>query len=544
MTSVIQMTAHRPSLSLLLGRMRDRSPGLGASLLSGVLAAGLGLASFAVLVIVLWISSPYPDSGPGGALHVAAAMWLLAHGAELVRVDTLSGVPAPVGVTPLLLLALPVWLVHRAARDAVYGGVEEDVPVDAPLVGVRTAWVGVVLGYLAVGAGAAVYAAGGALRPSWEWTVLCLPTVAVGAAGVGVWTAYGRPRGPSGGVLLVLPRWARRLVLAVQEREWAGVGARAAVAGAAVLVGGGALLVAVSSVWHVGAARGAFVQLTEGWSGRFAVLLLCLALVPNAAVWGAAYAVGPGFVLGAGHAVRPLLSDPAPTLPPFPLLAAVPEAGGGGPWYWAAVGVVPVVAAATVGVFVARAAAGRSRWWAVGVVLLAAVGSGGLMGVLGALAGGPLGVAVLSRFGPVGWQLGAAVALWVAGVGVPVVLGVRAWWGRRSAGRAGEDVRAPASVPAPAPAPASVPVPPPAPGPVADPVPAEWDVAYEDGSKEGDFGCEPYDADVTGASWYGEEAREVRWAALREAGEEGTEEGAGEDKGEGEVTEEAKRGTR
>lgn len=118
---MIQMTARRLPLSPLLTRMRDRTPGLAASLLGGVLAAGLGLGSFAVLVMVLWISSPYPDSGPGGALHVAAALWLLAHGAEVVRVDTLSGVPAPVGVTPLLLLALPVWLVRRAARDAVEG---------------------------------------------------------------------------------------------------------------------------------------------------------------------------------------------------------------------------------------------------------------------------------------------------------------------------------------------------------------------------------------------------------------------------------------
>ena len=73
-------------------------------------------------MIVLWISSPYPDRGPGGALQVAAVLWLLAHGAELVRADTLSGVPAPVGVTPLLLLVLPVWLVHRAARDAAADG--------------------------------------------------------------------------------------------------------------------------------------------------------------------------------------------------------------------------------------------------------------------------------------------------------------------------------------------------------------------------------------------------------------------------------------
>ena len=113
---MIQTPARRLSLSPLLTRMRDRSPGLAAGFLGGALAAGLGLGSFAVLVMVLWISSPYPDSGPGSALHVAASLWLLAHGAELVRTDTLSGVPAPVGVTPLLLLVLPAWLMQRAAR--------------------------------------------------------------------------------------------------------------------------------------------------------------------------------------------------------------------------------------------------------------------------------------------------------------------------------------------------------------------------------------------------------------------------------------------
>ncbi|NEB78773.1 hypothetical protein G3I40_26645, partial [Streptomyces sp. SID14478] len=112
------MTGRGLSLPLLLTRVRERSPGPAAGVFGGLVAAGLGLGACAVLVMVLWISSPYPDSGPGGALHTAAALWLLAHGAEVIRTDTLSGSPAPLGVTPLLLLALPVWLVHRAARDA------------------------------------------------------------------------------------------------------------------------------------------------------------------------------------------------------------------------------------------------------------------------------------------------------------------------------------------------------------------------------------------------------------------------------------------
>ncbi|MEU4468416.1 DUF6350 family protein [Streptomyces sp. NPDC024017] len=448
MAVVIEMTARRRSPSSLRTRMRDRSPGLVGGLTGGALAAGLGLASFAVLVMLLWISSPYPDSGPGGAMHVAAALWLLAHGAELVRTDTLSGAPAPLGIPPLLLLTLPVWLLHRAARDATDGGggdedddLAEGIAVVAspPLVSPRIAWTGVVLGYLAVAVPAALYAAGGVLRPSWMWTGVCVPTVAVVAAGAGVWSAYGRPGRPLRRLLGVLPVGVRPLVLGPDGRP--GVAARAAAAGVAVLLGGGALLVVGSLVWHGAAAQASLLRLTEGWSGRFAVLLLCAALVPNAAVWGAAYALGPGFALGAGHAVGPLASAPAPFLPPFPLLAAVPEAGEGTPVHWAA-GVVPLVAGVVVGWTVAKGAAAAERGgtrpggtraavWSTGrtarAAALASVLCAAVLAGLAALSGGPLGSAVLSRFGPVWWQVAAATLVWLGLLAIPTAVGVRAW---------------------------------------------------------------------------------------------------------------------
>ncbi|MEU9735774.1 DUF6350 family protein [Streptomyces sp. NPDC048002] len=435
MAGVIQMTARRSPLSSLLTRLRGRSPGLAAGLLGGAVAAGLGLGVFAVLVMVLWISSPYPDSGPGGALHVAAGLWLLAHGAELVRTDTLSGAPAPVGVTPLLLLVLPAWLAHRAARDAVEGEAPDG---ESDLVSGRAAWAGVVTGYLAVGGAAAWYAAGGTLRPDWAWTGVCVPLVVVVAAGAGVWTAYGRPRDAVDEVLLLMPAGVRRLFLGPVARGRLDAAARAAGAGVAVLVGGGALLLAVALVWHGGAARESFLRLTEGVSGQFAVLLLCLTLMPNAAVWATAYALGPGFSLGAGHVVDPLASSPASLLPPFPLLAAVPEAGAGTWVHWAA-GAVPVAAGVTVGWFVGHAGGdGDFEAWSwrctAGVALGAVVPAAAGMALLAGMAGGPLGVAGLASFGPVWWQVGVAVLVWGVVVAVPVAVGVRAWGCRGAAG--------------------------------------------------------------------------------------------------------------
>ncbi|WP_079060223.1 DUF6350 family protein [Streptomyces bungoensis] len=435
------MTARRPSLAPLLHRMRDRPPGLGASLLGGAVAAGLGLGTLAVLVLALWVSSPYPDSGPGGALHVAAALWLLGHGVELVRTETLSGAPQPVGVTPLLLLALPVWLVYRAARDATDASADPEGPPPVPA---RTAWTGVVAGYVGVGAAAAVYCSGADLRPSWSGVTVCLPCVVACAAAVGVWSGHGRPPEPVLGPLRVLPEPVRRLLLGTDAWARLATAVRAAGAGAAVLCGGGALLAGISLVLHGDTARASFLQLTEGWTGRFAVLLLGIALVPNAALWAASYALGPGFTLGTGHLVAPLASDPAPLLPPFPLLAAVPDAGPGTPLNWAT-GLVAVAAGATVGWFVARGAvpqggegeappqgcwpAGRTA----GALLLAALLCGALLAVLADLSGGPLGAAALARFGPVARETGAAAALWTAVTGMPVALVVRLWrlWRRR-----------------------------------------------------------------------------------------------------------------
>ncbi|WP_445279083.1 cell division protein PerM [Streptomyces sp. DSM 118148] len=453
MAGVTLMTDRRPSLPPLLHGMRDRSPGLGAGLLGGAVAAALGLGSLAVLVLALWISSPYPDSGPDGALHVAAALWLLGHGVELVRTDTLSGVPQPVGVSPLLLLALPMWLVHRAARDATDASPEPDGPPPVPA---RTAWTGVVLGYLGVGTAAALYCSGGELRPHWGWVTVCLPVAAAVPAAAGVWTAHGCPRGPLRRLLPRLPGPVRALLSGPDAWARLTAAVRAAAAGTAVLAGGGALLVGVSLVLHGDVARASFLQLTAGWTGRFAVLLLGIALIPNAAVWSASYALGPGFVLGAGHLVRPLASDPAPLLPPFPLLAAVPDPGPGNRLDWA-VGLVPVAAGVTVAWFLARAAAGRrwrtgageeagwraAPWSAVrtaGALVLAALLCGTAVSLLAALSGGRLGAGTLADFGPVWWQAGPVAALWITVTGMPVTLVSRAWrlWRGRARARAAE----------------------------------------------------------------------------------------------------------
>ncbi|MEU8095915.1 cell division protein PerM [Streptomyces rubiginosohelvolus] len=543
------MTQRTPEVTV----RRNRTLALVSALVKGVVAAGLGLGSLTVLVMVVWISSPYPDSGPGGALRAAAGVWLLAHGAGLVRPDTLSGVPAPVGMVPLLLAMGPVWLAHRAARDAAEPQEELDEGARDGSAGPSRAgaFCAVTAGYLLVVAGAAAYARGGPLYADPDTLAFPVALVVAGAAAAGVWTAAGRPFGPA-------PSWSP---LAVQEavartlfRRRAEAAFRSAAAGLTVLLGGGALLVAVALGRNAGATEDAFLGLAGDWSGRIAVLLLAAALVPNAALWGAAYGLGPGFSLGTGATATPLGLDGTPALPRFPLLAAVPDQGPGALPNWAALA-VPVAAALAVAWFAVRRAAPadapRARAWSpretVLVTLLAALACGAGTALLTAVAGGPIGSGALSAFGPVWWLTGPAALVWTAVIGVPAALLMRLWrlrtpgWAWRrdvteadeappaevdveeegegeeegdDAGRprrwwapwrgrraAGEDGEAGPGGPA-SPAASSVPSPGPAP--------------------EAASGFEPYDFLPTdpwhekGGPWHGKETREARWASLKQ----------------------------
>ncbi|MEU3605961.1 DUF6350 family protein [Streptomyces sp. NPDC035033] len=381
-----------------------RSAAFATACVRGGVAAGLGAGALAVLVIVAWISSPFPDSGAGGALHLAAGLWLLAHGVDLVRTDTVGGLPAPLGIVPLLTAALPVWLVYRTARSTL-DPADETRPCPSPA-GALGAVAG---GYLLVAAVIVVYSESGPLPADLVTAGLWLPGVVLGAAGAGVWSALGRP----------LP-----------DREEAAAALRGAGAGLVALLAGGAVAAGVSLAWHAGAARTSYESLAGEWSGRVALALLLLALLPNAAVWGAAYGLGPGFALGTGALATPLGLVGDPAVPPFPLLAALPPEGRGGWPQWAAAA-VPLAAAVVLGHRAGReTAGGRARGTAL-AALGAAWATGAAIALLAGAAGGPLGSDRLRAFGPVWWQAGAAAVLWGMAVGLPTALAVRAW-GRRA----------------------------------------------------------------------------------------------------------------
>lgn len=450
---MIRLTLRLPSPTWREPVLR-RAPAVAAAMLGGVVAAGAGLGVMAAVVLFIWTTSPYVGSSPHSALHIATALWLLSHGANVLRTSALTGASVPVGVTPLLLSAVPVWLVHRAAVNAVAlpddGDYETENDGDSETgIGTgtgsgddpgalgalaTTAWL--VAGYLLVAVAALAFTAQGALRGDPLTTLLCVPLVVTPVALAGAWTGCCRPSAIRLAAALP-PKLRRALSFVPLPYGGAGLAMRAAATAAAVLVVGGALLSTAALVWHGQAARGSFDQLTGSLSGRFAVLLLAAALVPNAAVWGAAYALGPGFAVGTGGAVtvRGAYGYP-PVLPKFPLLAELPAPGGhvdGVTWRWLAL-LVPLGAAALLARCVARqAVAHRWPWIRTGLVaLLAAVACGAVMALAAAFAGGPMGVGVLSRFGPSALETGKAAFAWTAGIGVPAAVAGR-WCGLHAA---------------------------------------------------------------------------------------------------------------
>ncbi|WP_344447031.1 cell division protein PerM, partial [Kitasatospora nipponensis] len=336
----------------LMDRPILRGVGAPASgpVLAGATAALLGLALTAVPVLVLWVLSAAPQDSASDAARLAGGLWLLAHGGPLTR----GGATTPLSLTPLLLTLALVHLLRRAAARA------------ARVAGARVSGVpaGICAGYLAVALPVALACTPtGALRAEPLPDLLAIALVGYGAA------ALGAGSGPRWwpGVRNRIARWGRGR--AGHWTPWAGAGApqggaaellRAAAGALLTLTAGAAVLFTGALLLHAGP-TGRQVQTLTGGSvpGTLCLLLTCLLLVPNAVLWSAAYALGPGFQLGTGTVVAPghLVTG---ALPDFPLLALAPGTASG---WQRVVLLLPLLAGAVAAVLLGRAAGRAPLPW-------------------------------------------------------------------------------------------------------------------------------------------------------------------------------------
>jgi hypothetical protein len=363
------------------------------------------LISYLPVAAVLGMAQFAEDAGSlPGAARLGLAGWLLGHGVPL---DTPTG---PIGLAPLALAALAAWRVSRAGVHVsrAIGARHRGTPFQALSVAGAVG-----LAYGVIGLLAAVILNTGNVSASPPRAGLTLAAFGAAAALVGALRTTGALRLVARRMPGVLRDGLRTGVVAAFLVFGAGAGA----AGLAVALGGG----------HASEMLGAY---RTGVTGQAGITLVCVAYAPNAAVWSAAYLLGPGFAVGTDTVVR-TTEVSVGALPAVPLLAGLPEGplGGAG----AALLAVPVVAGMAAGWLLARRMlrADRSaRWRAVlGAALLSGPVAGLVLGAGALISSGSLGGGRMAQIGPVAWQVVVMSAVVVAVGAVIGAAGTRAFTG-------------------------------------------------------------------------------------------------------------------
>ncbi|WP_406283322.1 DUF6350 family protein [Embleya sp. NBC_00896] len=380
---------------------------LARGVVSGLLAAVLGLGGVALLVLI--VATCGATSGgfdhPDALLRVVGGIWLAAHhvGFEVIEVThTATGSVQPiVTVVPLRLaplgLTVPlIWVLFRIGRRLADGFVGTAIVLGSQVL----VYTGLMY---AVAAGVGTES----VRPVLATIAFAAPAVLI-AGGLGAF----------GADLVRCPA------------------VRAGLAAAAVLAAGGAVVVLVCLFTHVSQVRVALALTTHDAVGFAALALLCAALVPNAIVWAVSYAAGTGFALGAATTVAPT-GTTLGALPTLPLFEALPGPAAVPYTAWAPI-VLPALAGLAAGFFAARAAPPRS-WLAVGVYAAGAGVGVGLLALAAArAASGTAGLDNLAHLGPTPWRTAAALAIEITVIAAPAAW-ITTWWrGRADRGGNGD----------------------------------------------------------------------------------------------------------
>jgi Family of unknown function (DUF6350) len=370
---------------------------------TGVIAAGAaavaGLAVLTLLVLVGWIAGPHAGLGLTGVLRTAATLWLIGHHVGFALHGT-----GRIGMLPLGLVLLPGALLWRAGRWVVRtGGVVR-------LRHVGTAALALAVPYALVAGVLALASRSAQTAPSVPQAVVCGFLLALVAGGLG----GARALAPWAKLTRLLPDRPRSVIIGI-------VGALCVLAVCGALLAGGSLAT------HLGQYATLSRSLEPGAVGSVLLLVTQVAYVPNAVVWAISFTLGPGFAFGTGTMVAPT-GAALGQLPAFPLLAALPQGmhGGTPPVLTVVVLALPYVAGCVAGLLLVRAAPTPAVEIAPLWGLASGVATGGVLGVLAAFSGGPLGDGRLAAVGPSAWQVGAVAALEI-GIASAVTAGVANW---------------------------------------------------------------------------------------------------------------------
>ena len=345
----------------------------GAAYLYGVraafLVAGGGWLVAASLTLLLWATAAPAGADPAVPLHVSGQLWLAAHHVLL------HGPDGPFGLSPLGFTLLPVLGLVGAGRRTARRRPEYAL----------RASVGAAVGYAVCACVIAASSAGNGLVPEYAQVVLYPAVIALLGHAVGA------------------ARAIRDLIPGVAAR-WFPAAVRGTVAALCVYLGVAALLAASFLIVHADESFTAQREIGGGLAGECGLFLVDIALVPNAALWGIAVLIGPGFALGTGTSVS-MFSVVRGPLPELPLLAAAPGTQHPAAGWLVLLIAVSLVAGAAAAVVIGRAA----RSWPDRITASAAMAaSGGLALALAEMyAGGPVAFGPMSVVGATAWLVGA-----------------------------------------------------------------------------------------------------------------------------------------
>lgn len=360
--------------------------GLAAALWSAV----IGLVLAALPMVVIWLGSA--DASAVESLRLGGLLWLVANGAQIA----IAGVPItllPWGlvIIPLLLLGYSgSWAARRSGVTQLHLLLWIVVP-------------GAVL-YALIAAGVAL----ATYEPTSRVDVLDAVVRSLVVSVVAL--SWGAVRGSG-----ALRRMGVPIVVTVPLR--------AGFVSLAFLVGAGAVAATVSLVLHIDNAITMAQALSPGIGGGAGLLLLGIAYVPVVATWGAAYVIGAGVSLGSDVTLSPFLAAGAPvSLPPFPLLAALP--GQAPPMAWL-LPLTGVVAGVLAGALIGRRLRQEQRLVRVAGAGAAAFIAGAGMALLAWLSSGSLGTASLTSLGPDPAVVAVLTVVLVAIGAIPAALAPR-----------------------------------------------------------------------------------------------------------------------